>query len=342
VKALVLVFILALLGATSATAVQETAVQEPPPDAAAVLAEARGLVNRGQPAAAIQKLLPLGRGDPRVAQLLGVAYYQTDDSLKAIELLTPVADALPPGSLEEREAHQVLGLSLYLAGKLAEAIPYLEKTRAWAGGNIDLLNVLGNAYVQTQQPDKAREVFARLFGVAPGSAGAHLLAAQMMVRLEFEDMARAELEAAIAKDPRIPQARYLLAQSAIFRARFDEATQLLEKELEVNPGNAMALYRLGEALSRQNKWDEAIAALQKSIWLQPYFSGPYIVLGRAYMKKGQPAIAEGLLRRALQYDPNNKSAHYLLGQLLQQAGREDEARRELEIAERLQGEPERR
>ena len=104
----------------------------------------------------------------------------------------------------------------------------------------------------------------------------------------------------------------------------------------------MALYRLGEALSRQNKWDEAIAALQKSIWLQPYFSGPYIVLGRAYMKKGQPATAEGLLRRALQYDPNNKSAHYLLGQLLQQAGREDEARRELEIAERLQGEPERR
>ncbi len=281
-------FILGLLGASSATALQERAS-----DPAAVLAEARGLVNRGQPAAAIQKLLPLARGDPRVAQLLGVAYYQTDDPLRAIELLTPVADAMPSGSLEEREAHQVLGL-------------------------------------------------ARLFGVAPGSAGAHLLAAQMMVRLEFEDMARAELEAAIAKDPRIPQARYLLAQSAIFRARFEEATQLLEKELEVNPGNAMAFYRLGEALSRQNKWDEAIAALQKSIWLQPYFSGPYIVLGRAYMKKGQPATAEGLLRRALQYDPNNKSAHYLLGQLLQQAGREDEARRELEIAERLQGEPERR
>jgi Flp pilus assembly protein TadD len=104
----------------------------------------------------------------------------------------------------------------------------------------------------------------------------------------------------------------------------------------------MALYRLGEALSRQNKWDEAIAALQKSIWLQPHFSGPYIVLGRAYMKKGQPATAEGMLRRAIQYDPNNKAAHYLLGQLLQQTGREGEARREFEIAERLQGEPGRR
>jgi tetratricopeptide (TPR) repeat protein len=306
-----------------------------------VLAEARGLVNRGQPAAAIQKLLPLDRKDPRVAQLLGVAYYHTDDYVRAVELLTPAAGELPTGSPEAREAEQVLGLALYLAGKLPESIPHLEKTRVWAGDNIELLNVLGNAYVQTRQPDKARGVFARLFKVAPESAAAHLLAAQMMIRLEFEEMARAELEAAIAKDPRLPQARYLLAQSAIFRARFDEAIALLEKELEVNPGNAMALYRLGEALSRQNRWDDAVGALQKSIWLQPYFSGPYIVLGRAYMKKGQPATAEGMLRRAIQYDPNNKAAHYLLGQLLQQAGREDEARRELEIAERLQGEPDR-
>jgi tetratricopeptide (TPR) repeat protein len=326
---------LALLAALAATA-------SPPPDVPAVLAEARALLNRGQPAAAIQKLLPLDRQDPRVAQLLGVAYYHTDDHVRAVELLTPVAGKLEAGSPEQREAEQVLGLALYLAGKLPESIPHLEKTRAWAADNIELLNVLGNAYVQTRQPAKAREAFARLFRVAPDSAAAHLLAAQMMVRLEFEEMARAELEAAIARDPRLPQARYLLAQSAIFRARFDEAIALLERELEVNPGNAMALYRLGEALSRQNRWDDAVAALQKSIWLQPYFSGPYIVLGRAYMKKGQPATAEGMLRRALQYDPNNKSAHYLLGQLLQQAGREDEARRELEIAERLQGEPERR
>ena len=60
------------------------------------------------------------------------------------------------------------------------------------------------------------------------------------------------------------------------------------------------------------------------------------------MKKGQPGTAEGMLRRAIQYDPNNKAAHYLLGQLLQQAGRADEAQRELAIAEKLQAEPERR
>jgi len=44
-----------------------------------------------------------------------------------------------------------------------------------------------------------------------------------------------------------------------------------------------------------------------------------------------------MLRHAVQYDPNNKAAHYLLGQVLQQAGRAEEARKEFEIAARLQG-----
>ncbi|HWW93923.1 MAG TPA: tetratricopeptide repeat protein, partial [Vicinamibacteria bacterium] len=246
----------------------------------------------------------------------------------------------PADSTPGREAAQVLGLSLYLAGRLPESIPYLERTRTWAADNSELLFVLGNAYIQTRHPDEAREALARLYRVPADSAAAHLLAGQMMVRLEFEEMADVELRKAVEKDPRLPQARYLLAQAAIFRARFDEAVALLEKELEVNPGNAMALYRLGDAYTRQNKWEEAITALQKSIWLNPYFSGPYILLGRAYMKKGQPATAEGMLRRAIAYDPNNKSAHYLLGQLLQQGGRPDEAKKELELAERLQEEKE--
>src|SRR5207247_11156218 len=113
---------LALVAALSAS---------PPADVAPALAEARALLNRGQPAAAIQKMLPLDRQDPRVAQLLGVAYYQTDDHVRAVELLTPLAGKLPAGSPEQREAEQVLGLALYLTGKLPEPTPHRDRTPAW-------------------------------------------------------------------------------------------------------------------------------------------------------------------------------------------------------------------
>ena len=229
----------------------------------------------------------------------------------------------------------MLGLSYYLAGRLREALPLLEETRQWARDNSELGHVLGLAYIQTQQPDKARAVIAETFGVGPSSAAAHLYTAQLMIRVEFHDAAGLELTRALALDPRVPQAHALLGQLAVYRARFEDAVTLFQKAIEFSPLDAMAHYRLGEVYARQQRWDEAIAALQHSIWINPFFSGPYIVLGRAYMTRGQPATAEGLLRRAVEYDPNNKSAHYLLGQALQKLGREQDAAREFEIAASL-------
>jgi tetratricopeptide (TPR) repeat protein len=257
---------------------------------------------------------------------------------RAIQHLSPLVARLPDNSMERREAVQVLGLSSFLAGRFAAALPWLEATRGWSE-NAEVSYILGQAYVQTQQADRARAVFASTYGVPADSAAAHLLTAQMMVRLEFEPLAEAELKKAIEKDPALPQAHALLGQIAIFRGRVEEGIALTEREIALNPANAMAFYQLGDAKVRQSKWDEGIAALKKSIWLNPFYSAPYIVLGRAYLKKGDPATAEGMLTRAIQYDPNNRSAHYLLAQLLQQTGRPAEAKREFAIAEGLPGQP---
>jgi tetratricopeptide (TPR) repeat protein len=320
--------------------VVQAAAQEPAADPAAMLKDARLLIDQGKPLEAIQKLRAIDQpGSTDVARLLGVAYYHADDYVQAIERLKPIVAALPEGSIERREAAQVLGLSSFLAGRFADAVPWLEATREWASGNSELRYVLGQAYLQTHQPELARGEFAATFGVPADSAAAHLVAAQMMIRFELEPFAEVELKRAIEKDPKLPQAHVLLGQIAIFRGRLEEGIALTEREIAVNPANAMAFYQLGDARVRQAKWDEGIAALQKSIWLNPFYSAPYIVLGRAYMKKGQPATAEGMLTRAIQYDPNNRTAHYLLGQLFQQTGRPVEAKRELEIAERLQGQP---
>src|SRR4030095_16138289 len=111
----------------------------------------------------------------------------------------------------------------------------------------------------------------------------------------------------------------------------------MRAERAINPAHAMALYWIGDIHSRQSKWPEAIRALQQSIWINPYFSGPYVLLGKAFAQTKQAAAAEDMLRHAIQLDPNNKTAHYYLAQLLQQAGRTEEAKREFEIAARLQG-----
>ena len=329
-RAIAAAFALAWLGLAPATA------QEADPLVPA-LAEARALVDAGRAREAVSKLKALDTTAPRVAQLLGVAYYHADQYVLAIDTLRPLLDRLPADSPEHREAEQVLGLSLYVAGRFPEALPLLERTRRWGAGNQELNQVLGMTYIQLHRPDEAREAIARLFGVAPESAGARVLTAQLMIRLEMEAMAEAELKKAVELDPRIPRAHYLLGQQAIFRGRLDEGIALTRRELAINPSDAMAFYQLGDALGRQLKWDESIAALQHSLLLNPFYSGPFILLGRAYAKKGQPVTAEGMLRQAIQYDPNNRTAHYMLAQVLQQLGRTEEATREFEVAEKLPG-----
>lgn len=302
------------------------------------LDEARALITSGNPAAAIAKLQALSPAtNPQVAQLLGLAFYTANDHIKAVDQLSFAIGKLPKESAAWRESVQLLGLSNFLLGKMADAVPFLEQAVGWQQNNNELIYALGMACVQARQPEKARAAFGRMFRVEPDSAAAHLLTAQMMIRVEMEDLADVELKKALEKDPRLPQANYLLAQNAIYKTRYDEGIALLEKELAINPNNAMAYYKLGDALTRQLKWDEAIVQLQKSVWLNPFYSGPYILLGKSYLKKKQLSNAEGMLKRAIQFDPNNKSAHYILGQVYQQSGKAEDAKREFALAEKLQG-----
>jgi protein O-GlcNAc transferase len=305
---------------------------------AQILTEARSLLDAGKAEAAIELLRNASRislDKAELSYLLGLAYHQERDYVHAVEYLSAAVNALPETGGKYYQAIQVLGLSHYLLGHYKEAIPFLEKTSQRLPDSPEITYALGACYIQTRNPEKSRQAFARMFKLPPSSAAAYLINAQMMVRQQFEELAEQELKKALELDPKLPQVNFLLGEMAIYHAQIDRGIALLQKEIEINPAFALVYYWLGEAYSRQLKWDEAIAPLQKSIWLNPYFSGPYIVLGKVYLKKEELPSAESMLRRATQMDPNNFSAHHLLAQVLQRANRPEEAKREFDTAEKL-------
>ncbi len=306
---------------------------------APTVAAARALLDSGNVDDAVRMLTTLSASatkDVRVDYLLGLAYYRKGDYPRAIDALSASVAGLPPESQEHRDSVQLRGLSHYYLGHLKEAIPDFERVLGWSPENLQLAYALGNAYIQLPDFDRARQTFARVFAVAPDSAQAYVVVAQMLARHDLNAAAEKELEKAIALDPKVPEANLLLGKTAIFRAELDRGVELIRREIAINPANAMAYYWLGEAYSRQQKWDDAVAPLQRSIWLNPYYSGAFIVLGKVSMKRGDVANAVDVLRRAVGMDPNNSQAHFLFGQALQQANLPDEAKREFDEAKRLQ------
>ncbi len=301
----------------------------------ASLEEANRLLDAGRLQEAREILAQLDPDAPEVAHSSGVLYFRLHDYPKAIEALTRAVAKQPPQSAGYRQSAFFLGESYYLTARMAEAATWLEKAVAAGIRTNEIFYMLGNAYIQQREPGKAEGAIANLFGVRKGSAAAHLLTGQMMVRQEFEEFAVKELERALELEPRIPQAHYLLGVLAVYRGDIDRGMEQFQQELAINPNYAMAWFKMGDAYSRREDWDHAIPYLQRSVWLNPDFSGPYILLGKGYLKKRDFANAEGMLREAIRMDPQNYSAHYILGQALMQAGRTEEGRKMLERSQQL-------
>lgn len=256
----------------------------------------------------------------------GLELYKQQKYAEAIPALQEAAQKEDPSSAEYKESALLIGKSYFMLSQAPKAIPWLEKVSVVNEANY----MLGYAYLQANRLNDSEVAFARLFQLKPQSAAAHLMAAQMMLKKEYEPQAVAEAQKALALDPKLPQAHFLLAEVAIFRGRLEEGIADIDVELSINPGFAMAWYRLGDAYTREQNWDAAIPDLERAIWLNPDYSGPYILLGKCYWKTGNLSDAEGILRRALLLDPKNREATYVLGQTLSAAGKKEEARAVLE------------
>ena len=238
--------------------------------------EARELIDDGQAAEGDRDAAV---GEPtatptqaEVGLLLGVAYYHADDTGEAIELLAPVVRSTARGF--DRAPRSGPGPRPRALSSPADSPRRFRCSRRRGGGRRTTWSsayVLGQAYVQTRQPDAARPTVAshlwrgaRFGGRAPARGAADDSAGDGAAGGGRADAgARARIRGC-------RRANYLLGQIALFRGRLAEAIALTHARARDQPGRRDGVLAARRRLrARQSKWDEAIAALQKSIWLNP-------------------------------------------------------------------------
>jgi len=308
-----------------------------PAEKTASLAEASQLAAKGKLDQALAQLDTLAKAQPEetgVEKLRGMILYQKD---RLTEAGTAFARAVQQDATD-REAVEMLGVTLYRLNRPEQAIPLLEQAEAVpvAGANVEPRYVLGLCYTDAKRYDDARRAFAAQFGFPPESAEAYLVTARLFLRREFPDQAREFAQKAVELNPALPGAHQLLGEIALAKADLPLAVKELEAEQKLNPLDGPMYDRLGDAYVRNGQFEQARVALNKAVLLEPNATGPYILLGEALVKLGQPVQALHYLSRAAAMDPGNYVTHNVLGQAYRALGEMAEANREYKLAVEIQ------
>lgn len=123
-----------------------------------------------------------------------------------------------------------------------------------------------------------------------------------------------------------------LANANLLAGREDEAIRETEEVLRLDPNCAAAYFVKGSAYLRLSKPEEAVKALENARRIEAGEVATMFQLGRARMELGQWEAASAAFREGIAMDPNHihAGARYLLARALVRAGRQEEAKQELQ------------
>jgi tetratricopeptide (TPR) repeat protein len=323
-------------GVSPAVAEPRPAAQPAKPSVEQTLAAAHNKLEHGESQASIEMLEQLaataGESAKGIQHELGIAYYRTGKLLSAEKAFARAMNEDP----NDMEAVQMRGLSLYRLGRPAAAIPFLERVRQWTpNANADANYVLGLCYVNSQRFDDARVAFANQFSVSADSGPAYLVLGKMLMQANLPEAAAEAARKSLELTPRLPLAHFMLGEFYLFKSDTEQALREFEQEREINPANFAVYDRLGDVYTRSGKYQEAQEALAKAISLDTSSTGPFLQMGKVLLRRNDPQTSLLYLQHAEKMDPRSFMAHTLLGQAYRGLGREEEAKKELDMASKI-------
>jgi cytochrome c-type biogenesis protein CcmH/NrfG len=186
--------------------------------------------------------------------------------------------------------------------------------------------------------DLAGESMLALSLAAPESAQMHQLLAHEDIRQVNTNDAIAQYRKAIVIDPHLPGIHFELAE--LLHTSTDETVKKeAEKEyhaaLVENPQNEKSILRLAEIDARKGNVQQSYEEYTKAVERQPADAEAKLGLAKTLIDMNQADKALSLLEDAVKLEPTNATAHYRLGTLYRKMGRMDDAKREVELYQKL-------
>lgn len=163
----------------------------------------------------------------------------------------------------------LLGASYVHAGRIADAIPALERAIRLDPRSASNENFLGGALFAVGRGPEALDHFRKAAALAPRDAHIHFNYAKVLAAAGQGPRALEELSRALALDPLLGEAHQELGVLLFSANRLQEAIAHLKRAAELMPQSPGVQADLGGALAEAGRRDEAILHLRRALELDP-------------------------------------------------------------------------
>jgi putative PEP-CTERM system TPR-repeat lipoprotein len=310
-----------------------------------LLAEAKQYQQKGEIKAAMIELKNAVANSPENGEArlaLGVLHVEAGDPVSAEKELRK---ALSLG-IDKKRVLPSLAHALEQQGKFKEVLDAIPADLA--AGSAELLTLRGNAYLETNEVDKAKDAYGQAAGLQPDSG--NVLIGMARLALYQKDVMAAEtiIDQAVAKDPKntdawmfkgslarsegkMPEALAAFAQAAKIKPdhrtayiekalveinlrKFDDAKADLDAARKLTPGSLQLAYTQGLLDFTKGQNPAALESVQKVLKSAPEHMPSILLAGAIELKMGAYQQAEQHLRKYLAAIPDNTYARKLLAQ----------------------------
>jgi tetratricopeptide (TPR) repeat protein len=271
---------------------------------------------------------------------LAIVHLQSNETAEAVEILSRLAGS----RARDLEIVRLLAQALVSNGEPELAVQELEAARAASPEDPELAFLLASGYVRVGKLADAEPLFAEVLEKRP-IPQTHVLIGRTYRDFGAYDRARAELEAALAQDPRVLRAHYYLGTMAIMSeggVEVETAIDEFRKEIALAPDDALANLCLGMSLVEARRCDEALGPLEIAARSKEPPAQAFHYLGQCQLSLDRIAEAIESFESALSRAPSGAAAdpgllgslHYQLGLAHRKLGATERASHHFEEAER--------
>jgi len=262
---------------------------------------------------------------------IGLVNYRRGDYTAAIAPLASVVRDQP----DSQQARYLLGLCRVFTEHYADAVSTLEPLWPQMSNNVTYLYVLDIAAHNAGKNDLDEKALSQLVEVGGQTAEFHLILGKAYLNREEPDKAISELELAVSSNPNLPYVHFSLGVAYMKKSDNERAETEFRKDIAIEPDLADNYEQLGLLYLQMQKVDEAERSFREALRYNPRMPVSLLELGRLNQREGKNREALGFLDSAEKLAPDNQNIHYIRGQVLLRLGRREEAQTELATAKKL-------